>query len=205
MASLTGTRPPLRAATTGWRHPARSLGVRKSGRAGPAGVDERVARVAALLAGCGVGAAAEYFFDAQAGSRRRHEARDRALAALRHRSHDAVRRTRYLEGVAEGVAYKATHMLPGVGGQTEPADDVALAQKVESVAFRRARVPKAHVSVNAENGVIYLRGQLERDEQIEKLVQASRGVPGVKEVRSLLHTPQRQPLPNVRTGEHHGE
>jgi osmotically-inducible protein OsmY len=78
--------------------------------------------------------------------------------------------------------------VPGVGGLKEPLDDVSLAQKVESIAFRQAGVPKGQVSVNAENAVIYLRGQLERDEQIAELVRASHAIEGVNGVKNLLHT-----------------
>jgi osmotically-inducible protein OsmY len=144
--------------------------------------------MAALLVAGGLGALAEYFFDRQHGARRRHVVRDRTGAALRRRSRDAVRRAKYLEGVAEGVAYKAAHALPGVGGHKEPPDDVALAQKVESIAFRKARVPKGQVSVNADNAVIHLRGQLESDEQIEELVRATHAIEGVNSVKNLLHT-----------------
>ena len=146
------------------------------------------ATMAALLAAGGVGALAEYFFDRQHGARRRHMLRDRARAALRRRSRDAARRAKYLEGVAEGVAYKAAHAVPGVGGHKEPPDDVALAQKVESIAFRKAGVPKGQVSVNADNAVIYLRGHLKSDEQIEELVRATNAIEGVNGVRNLLHT-----------------
>ena len=134
---------------------------------------------------------AEYFFlDRQHAARRRRVVRDRARAraALRRRSRDAVRCARYLEGVTEGVAYKATRALPGVGAQKEPPDDVTLAQKVESIAFRQAGVPKGHVSVNSENAVIYLRGQLEREEQIADLVRAIHAIEGVRGVKNLLHT-----------------
>jgi osmotically-inducible protein OsmY len=145
--------------------------------------------VAALLAAAGVGALAEYFFfDRQHGARRRHIVRDRTRAALRRRSRDAVRRAKYLEGVAEGVAYKTAHAVPGVGPHKEQPDDVTLAQKVESIAFRKAGVPKGHVSVNADNAVIYLRGQLESDAQIEELVRATRAIEGVHGVKNLLHT-----------------
>jgi BON domain len=147
------------------------------------------AKVAALLAAAGVGALAEFFFfDRQHGARRRHIVRDRTRAALRRRSRDAVRRAKYLEGVAEGVAYKAAHTVPGVGRHKEPLDDVTLAQKVESIAFRKAGVPKDHVSVNADNAVVYLRGQLESDSQIEELVRATRAIEGVSGVKNLLHT-----------------
>jgi hypothetical protein len=148
----------------------------------------RAAQVAALLAACGLGAVAEYFFDREAGRRRRHLAREGSVARLRRRSRDAVRRARYLEGVAEGVAYRTAHAVPGVGGRREKPDDVTLAHKVESIAFRAAHVPKGHVSINAENGVVYLRGRLESSEQIEQLVRAARGIDGVTGVKSLLHT-----------------
>jgi osmotically-inducible protein OsmY len=147
------------------------------------------ATMAALLMAGGVGALAEYFlFDRQHAARRRHLLRDRARARLRRRSRDAVRRAKYLEGVAEGVAHKAAHAVPGVGGQKEPPDDVALAQKVESIAFRKAGVPKGQVSVNADNAVIYLRGHLESDEQIGELVRAAHAIEGVSDVKNLLHT-----------------
>jgi hypothetical protein len=159
----------------------------RRGRAGRAGAP--AAKVAALLAAAGVGALAEYFFfDRQHGARRRHIVRDRTRAALRRRSRDAVRRAKYLEGVAQGVAYQTAHAVPGVGRHKERPDDVTLAQKVESIAFRKAGVPKGHVSVNADNAVIYLRGQLESDAQIEELVRATREVDGVDGVKNLLHT-----------------
>jgi osmotically-inducible protein OsmY len=149
----------------------------------------RARTMAALLVAGGVGALAEYFvFDRQHGARRRHMVRDRTRAALRRRSRDAVRRAKYLEGVAEGAAHKAAHAVPGVGAHGEPPDDVTLAQKVESIAFRKARVPKGHVSVNADNAVIYLRGHLGSDEQIEELVRATLAVEGVNGVKNLLHT-----------------
>ena len=146
------------------------------------------ATMVALLVAGAVGALAEYFFfDRQHGARRRHMARDRTRAALRRRSRDAVRRAKYLEGVAEGVAYKAAHAVPGVGAHKEQPDDVTLAQKVESIAFRKAGVPKGQVSVNADNAVIYLRGQLGSDEQIEELVRATHAIEGVTGVKNLLH------------------
>jgi len=147
-------------------------------------------RTARLLAAFGLGALAEYFvLDHRHAARRRHMARERGLAVLRHRSRDAVRRAKYLEGVAQGVAYKAAHTLPGVGGHKAPPDDVTLAQRVESIAFREARVPKEHVNVNAENGVVSLRGRLELDEQITRLVRATEAIEGVERVNNLLHTP----------------
>jgi osmotically-inducible protein OsmY len=142
-----------------------------------------------LVGAVGLGAVLEYFvLDKQHAALRRHTARDRALAMMRRRQRDAVRRAKYLEGVAQGIAYKGAHVLPGTRRKEMP-DDVTLAQKVESQAFREAHVPKQSVSVNAENGVVYLRGELERQEQIDALVRTAREVEGVRDVKNLLHTP----------------
>lgn len=184
MANLFTGRPSVGAAGRVRRFP-RAMTGRERGRAGSSGP---AATIGALLVACGVGALAEYFLDRQHGARRRHIVRDRARAALRRRSRNAVRRAKYLEGVAEGVAYKTAHAVPGISGHKEPPDDVALAQKVESIAFRKAGVPKGQVSVNADNAVIYLRGQLGSDDQIEELVRATQGIEGVNGVKNLLHT-----------------
>ena len=144
----------------------------------------RAGRAVALLA---AGAVAEYFFDRDHGRRRRHLARDRSLAVLRRGSRETVRRGKYMEGVAEGLAHRAVHSVP-VGGPRDQPDDTTLARKVESIALRSAHTPKGRVSVNAERGVVYLRGQLDSAEQIEALVHATGAVEGVKGVKNLLHT-----------------
>jgi osmotically-inducible protein OsmY len=190
MANLI-TRPlHVRAARGGQRGRERfTRTLKRRGRGRARSTGGPAAKVAALLVAGGVGALAEYFFlDRQHGARRRHVVRDRTRAALRRRSHDAVRRAKYVEGVAEGVAYKAAHAVPGVGGHKEPPDDLMLAQKVESIAFRKAGVPKGHVNVNSDNAVIYLRGQLESEGQIEDLVRATQAIEGVNGVKNLLHT-----------------
>lgn len=146
------------------------------------------ARIAAILGVFAIGALADRFiFDRQNARRRRHTARERNLARFRRRARGTAKRARYIEGVAAGKAHKAVHAVPGTNNK-EPADDLTLAQKVESEAFRHAAVSKAHVSVNAEGGTVFLRGRLESDAEIEKLVKAAQAVDGVKRVESLLHT-----------------
>jgi osmotically-inducible protein OsmY len=155
-------------------------------------VERSAARLAALLGATGVGALAEYFFlDRQHAARRRHMVRDRARASVRRRAHASVRRTKYLEGAAAGIAHTSAHALRGVRGRQEPPDDVTLAQKVRSTAFRNARVPKERVSVNAERGVVFLRGQLDDEQSIHALVRMVAAVEGVREVRNMLHPVER--------------
>ncbi len=147
----------------------------------------------ALFGAFTTGAIAHYFvFDGRHATRRRCIARERGIAIARRRSRAAVRRARYLEGVAEGVAHRAAHAVAGRNGHGEALDDVSLARKVESVAFREAGVSKAHVSVNAENGVVYLRGRLESEREIEDLVRAAAAVDGVARIENMLHPPRFQ-------------
>jgi hypothetical protein len=80
----------------------------------------------------------------------------------------------------------------GLVRHRDPSDlnDPALARKVESEIFRGEEVPKGSINVNAENGVIYLRGEVKQPEQVEELGKAARKVAGVREVKNLLHTHQ---------------
>jgi osmotically-inducible protein OsmY len=60
---------------------------------------------------------------------------------------------------------------------------------VESHIFRDPEVPQGRINLNVEDGVVVLRGQLERPEQIRHLEASVRKVPGVKGVKNLLHLP----------------
>jgi osmotically-inducible protein OsmY len=135
------------------------------------------------------GALGQFFLDRQQGARRRNVARDRVAGFFRRRSREVARKARYAEGVAEGAAYKAG-LRPQAERDREQPDDLTLARKVETELFRDADVPKGDININAENGVVYLRGQVKQPGQIEELVKAARKVEGVKDVESLLHLPK---------------
>jgi osmotically-inducible protein OsmY len=85
----------------------------------------------------------------------------------------------------------ATNVAPGVG--REPAEerlnDPALARKVESEVFRDDSLPKGNISVNAEYGVVYFRGEVPSREAMEELTQRARDVDGVRAVENLTHLP----------------
>jgi osmotically-inducible protein OsmY len=77
-----------------------------------------------------------------------------------------------------------------IGGRSRTVlDDETLKAKVESEVFRDTEAPKGDVNVNVEDGVVYLRGQLEDQSLIEELEQRVRTVQGVNGVENLLHTP----------------
>lgn len=139
----------------------------------------------AFLAGLGSGALLAYFMDPAQGKRRRHVARDRSVAQLRRGKREAARKADYAAGVARGAAHAVT---PDTAPR-EPLDDVTLARKVETEIFRDADAPKDRISVNTEHGVVYLRGEVKRPEQITALAAAAEKVEGVKRVENLLHLP----------------
>jgi osmotically-inducible protein OsmY len=142
-----------------------------------------------LLAGA-AGAAGAWFFDPQNGARRRNVTQDRIAAFFRRRKREAERQARYAEGVAHGIQHKAAAMTGQANGHSpEELNDETLAEKVKSEIFRSADSPKGKVSVNVENGVVFLRGELKRPEDIEEIVKATQAVDGVTQVESLLHTP----------------
>ena len=137
----------------------------------------------ALIAG---GVAATYFLDPDEGKRRRHVARDRFLAFFRRGGRKAAQRATRAGAATSGLAHRAAH---SVRREEPPTDEVTLARKVESVIFRDEDVPKGKINVNAEGGVVFLRGAANTPEQIEEIEQKTREIPGVEEVENLLHLP----------------
>jgi osmotically-inducible protein OsmY len=133
------------------------------------------------LAGA-IGAALAYFFDPDNGRRRRKIAVDKAGKLARR----AGQQAQGAAAQAQGLKEKATHLSE----QEKPQpDDVTLARKVESEIFRDADVPKGQINVNVEDGVVYLRGELEQPDLIEDLETQARKVQGVRGVENLLHAP----------------
>jgi hypothetical protein len=133
-----------------------------------------------------LGAALAFFLDPDAGRRRRHTARDRAFSRLRRSERRAARRARRVESHTLGMLRRTRNARRT---PQEPVDDVALAHKVESELFRRAGAPKGHIDINAEDGAVFLRGVVERDEDVARIGAAAARIPGVRAVENLLHLP----------------
>jgi osmotically-inducible protein OsmY len=131
-------------------------------------------------------AALAYFFDPQSGTRRRNMTRDRVLAFFRRTGTRAGRAGQAAKSQAHGVAQRAAHLKEG---GKEQADDTTLAQKVETEIFRNAEIPKGDINVNVEDGVVFLRGQVEDERLIAALGKSAGKVQGVRDVQNLLHTP----------------
>jgi osmotically-inducible protein OsmY len=139
-----------------------------------------------LIGLIGIGAALTYFFDPQQGRRRRAMAKDKIAAFFRSRARQGEQLAGSASAQAEALKHQAKHL------QEEPKpqpDDVTLARKVETEIFRDADVPKGQINVNAENGKVFLRGEVSQPKLIEDLEKRARSVQGVQDVENLLHTP----------------
>ena len=105
-----------------------------------------------------------YFFDRESGAQRRAKVRDSVVGMVgRHRRH----------------GQQTTEVV-------KDFDDQTLKAKVESEVFRPADAPKGDVNVNVENGIVFLRGEVEGDlvEDLEKRVAQVNGVRGVENLLS---------------------
>jgi hypothetical protein len=139
-----------------------------------------------LISLAALAAAATYFLDPQNGKRRRAMTRDRVTALFRRAGRKGERAGRAVAAEATGLAAKAEHLQEEEKPQP---DDVTLARKVESELFRDEDVPKGRININAENGKIVIRGEVDRPELISELEERVRKVQGVQGVENLLHVP----------------
>ena len=132
------------------------------------------------------GAALAYFLDPQNGRRRRHVTRDRTLSLARHGLRRSRKLVHHVSSDARGYVERVLHS----GGPSEELDDATLVDRVESIVFRDRDVPKGQINVNAENGVVFLRGEVSEPELVTALETRVRKVRGVRGVQNLLHTPR---------------
>jgi hypothetical protein len=133
-----------------------------------------------------------FFLDPVRGRRRRRLVASRATGSARRARRRLVRAARASRSVLVGRWRRVVHHVRPPA--RKPLDDAGLAHKVESVLFRDPRVPKGRINVNAEQGVVFLRGQLDEPELIEALEAAVRRIGGVERVENLLH-PAEEPAP----------
>jgi hypothetical protein len=145
--------------------------------------------IAAAAATCGIalGALIVYFFDPRVGRRRRHTARARAMSRMRRGERRAAARARRAESHALGIARRTANAARR--RHREPFDDVTLARKVETELYGCVRVPKGRISINSEDGFVFLRGVLDQQEDIDSVGAAARQVRGVRQVENLIHLP----------------
>lgn len=146
----------------------------------------------------GAGAALMYFFDPRMGRTRRARLADQIAGITRRSTARAERKGRYVAGHAYGLKEKAA---AAVRPDAAPPNDPALVAKIESEVLSRWNYPKESISVNAEDGVVYLRGEAENPDQIGSLERDVRSVGGVVDVVNMLHLPG-TPAPNKQDALH---
>jgi hypothetical protein len=144
------------------------------------------------LLAAAAGAALMYLLDPDRGRRRRAVARDKLTSRVRRTRRGARRLSRRTSAEAYGLRQKATHLRREDGPSP---DDVTMVRIVESELFRDPNVPKGQMNIDAHGGVVTLRGEVERPDQIKTIEAAVRKAHGVRAVENLLHL-KGTPAPN---------
>jgi osmotically-inducible protein OsmY len=137
-----------------------------------------------FLIGLGAGALLALFADPASGKRRRAMARDKAGAYRRRSSKQLAAGGRSVRSGIQARKAQLAHRAP----VERDYDDATLTDHVRS---ELGRDPLAHqgILVNAQKGVIQLRGQVGSEDDIEELVKRTEEINGVRAVENLLHVP----------------
>lgn len=155
-------------------------------------------RVPFVCTGVALGAFVMFYLDPHQGRRRRALVRDKLAhfgnLFTKKVPHTVERRVRFFEGVAQGVAHDVAELVGG-GGADPDLDDDKLVARVRAQVLRNRDLRPGEIHIDAYEGCVTLRGQLEHPEEIRHLIDESSHVEGVREVRSYLHLPG-TPAPN---------
>jgi osmotically-inducible protein OsmY len=151
------------------------------------------ARTTMFLLGAATGAGIVYLFHPDCGRTRRRrivdQAQDKALSTARTVTDEVNAGLDHARNTMMGAVAEA---LP----DERPENDQALVSKVRSEVLGGATWSAYTINVDACDGVVTLRGQVDRSEQISELEDDVRGVTGVEEVENHLHVPGVEP-PNT--------
>ena len=148
-----------------------------------------------LVFGTVTGAFFMFMLDPREGRRRRALVRDRIAHLRRVMTRDVParveKRGRFFRGVARGIVHETTDVLPFNGHRL--VDNETLVARVRSEVLRDERIKAGEIHLDAYEGCVTLRGQLEHPESIRRLVHDTAHIDGVREVRNFLHLPGTPP------------
>ncbi len=130
------------------------------------------------------GAALAYFLDPQTGRRRRKMAVERSSAFSRHSLASGGKLWRAASAQVYGSYQKLIHLKPT---ERPTPNDETLAQRVRSQILRDPALHKHRININAEHGVVVLRGEVDDPKYMRVLEKKARKVPGVRGVENKLH------------------
>ena len=139
-----------------------------------------------LGAGAVIGGAvaAAYFLDPRRGHSRRIRVAERTAHIARTARRRATREINYARSTVRGkVAHLRNGELP------ELLEGRALLDRVESELFTDRSIPHGRLTFEVEGTMVILRGELESAQQMAYVEDAVRKIPGVSEVKTLLHSP----------------
>lgn len=140
------------------------------------------ALVLAGLASVG-GAIVAFLTDPARGRSRRARLVDQGGAIIRRTGRRAERALRGAGVTASGAMAAISHARPSGTGAI---DDVTLRDRAETELFRDPSVPKGTINVNAERGILVLRGEVPSTELRDRLATEAERIDGVWSVHNLL-------------------
>jgi osmotically-inducible protein OsmY len=145
------------------------------------------------LLGAAMGAAAAFLLDPDRGRGRRVRLADQAGRMARHTRRSAGRRRRLIMARAVG----SLAALRASGKASGSANDATLKERIESELLRDRQVPKGAININAEQGIVVLRGEVPDAAMRATLEERAAAIRGVWYVENLLHLPG-EPAPTMR-------
>ena len=74
--------------------------------------------------------------------------------------------------------------------EDRPMDDAAIASLVRTKVLGRPDLDTGNLVVDVVQGVVFLRGDLKDRRQVDEIVNLTGAVPGVQEVKDLIHLPE---------------
>ena len=142
-----------------------------------------------FCAGLAIGGTAVYLLDPQQGPQRRVQARTHLTATTGPAVAAVLQTVQRNAPRASGLTQQVQQRTQRTSTDKDGLDDATLVDRVESMIFRDPAVPRGRMNINAEQGRVVLRGEVDQPEQISAVEAAVRAVPGVRDVENLLHLP----------------
>jgi osmotically-inducible protein OsmY len=142
------------------------------------------------------GAAAMWLYDPDYGAKRRHQLQDMLRSKAHKGQREIERKIRHERGKLEGVVHKINH-----GGYQPTDDDHVLVDRIKSEILGKEHYSTHEILVEAHDGVVVLRGQLDDPVARLELENEVAAMPGVDHVESLLHATGEDP-PNKAAALH---
>jgi osmotically-inducible protein OsmY len=154
-------------------------------------------KLLSALLGVGVGALAMLLLDPARGNARRARLANQTAATARRAWRGAARRQRMLASAAAGKLSALRAAGATLSIDAERPNDPTLKDRVESELLRDPKVPKGSININAQQGIVVLRGEVPSAALRSRLEKMAGEVRGVWYVENLLHLPG-EPAPTAR-------